>query len=60
MKVGDRCTVMHFGKEEPVTIIDVYPSDEWSTYTWQSDVGDTRCIGWGYPSAENEFIHSVI
>lgn len=60
LKVGARCTSMNFGKEETGTITAVHPGDEWSTYTWQSDAGATRCIGWGYPSAGKGSIHSVI
>ena len=60
LKVGDRCTVMNFGVEEAGTITEVHPSDEWSSYTWQSDEGATRCIGWGYPSAGKGSIQRVI
>lgn len=51
LQVGARCTSMNFGKEEAGTITAVHPGDDWSTYTWQSDEGETRFIGWGYPSA---------
>ena len=60
LQVGDRCTSMNFGKEEAGAITAVHPGDEWSSYTWQSDEGTTRCIGWGYPSEGKGAIQRVI